>query len=276
MKYFQYVLICLLFLFIGSCNVHDIDEPILVPIQFSELSSDSIPPCLNCYSFEFCLRNINDYNSLRIKYAPQGKYERFTANGEQNKFQLSYQALDADDDGKIGVGDLIIYVSGKPLYVTYNGRNYKLNSTPFYIINNEILIFDSTGRLESRIPYQTVFEIDSINGAVTFIIPPPSGNVVSLCASRAIYDEYNGRTCSMEYFDFNKYSIIGKEINGNGCLKGFNKWLYKDSRNKTFIYKYKRIEDKNTRCPAIHVSFRSWIYFDKIPDDFKIIFEELN
>jgi hypothetical protein len=251
----------------------------LVQLAFTELPDDSIPPCLNYVGIdaEFVIRNNIDYDIIKIRHAPQGEYEDFIADGLQKNFRLSYQPLDANLNGKIDPEDIIIYVAGEPIYVNYNGETIKVNSYPFHIVNDQIMIFnDSTGVLENTIPYQLIFNIDSVSGEISFISPPLQGNRISICASRKLYSSYNGRECNMDYFNFSKYSVFGKQVNGNGCLKEFDIQLFRDDINKRIIYQYKLIEEiPNDGCPPTFVVVDHWIYTENIPDGYIVIFVEI-
>ena len=57
----------------------------------------------------------DDYEGARRRYAPQGGYEAFEADGVRRNYQLSYQPLDTDEDGVIGPTELAIYVDKPPL-----------------------------------------------------------------------------------------------------------------------------------------------------------------
>jgi hypothetical protein len=245
-------------------------------IGFQELPPDLVPPCLRAESipFQFVLRASADYDSLKIAYAPQGTYESFIANGSQTKFKLSYLPLDSDHDGKLGPGDLVIYLTGQPLFVEYLGRTIRVQSNPFYTQGDSIWTFnDSTHIFDGMIPCDLVFSVDSISGEITFVSPPPTGNQLSICAVRRFYSSYQGRNCNIDYFDFSEFSIIGIQVVGNGCLQGLSKQLTKDETNKVITCQY-RVQLASGPCNDDIVVKRSWFQVPKIPDDYQVVFTE--
>jgi hypothetical protein len=280
MNKIKLLLLVVLIYSINGCDILNNDDNSFIELEFNKLYIESVPPCLNYAGIdaEFVIRKNKDYDNLKIIHAPQGEYEDFIADGVRKNFKLSYQPLDADLNGKIGPEDLIIYMSGEPIYVNYNGNTIKVNSYPFYIKNNQILIFnDSSHIVEKTIPYQLVFKVDTVSGEIFFISPPHQGNKVSFCASRKLYSSYQGRDCNMNYFNFTKYSIIGKQVTGNGCLKDFNFQLLRDDINKEIIFQYKLIEEKtNGGCPEVLVTVTHWIYTEKFPDGYNVVFKQIN
>jgi hypothetical protein len=273
--------IALVLLQLPSCDFMDsskVINPSLTPVGYWELPPGQIPPCLEIGGDQatVVIGSVTDYDSVKIRYAPQGPYEDFLADGSQTIFKLSYQPLDADEDGRIGQEDLGIYLTGQPIFVQYFSKTIKVNSDPFYIIGDSILIFnDITGNVDGKIPYRLVLSVDSISGEVSFVSPPPTGDKLSICASQKLYPTYQGRDCSMNNFDFSRYSIIGLRITGNGCLEGFDKLVLKDASSRQIIYSYRRrIRQQAGGCNENLSVFKSWIEIPRIPDGYSVIFQE--
>lgn len=246
-------------------------------ITYQELSSGVIPPCLNIggIPFQCVIRTPSDYDSLKAAYAPQGPYEDFTPDGYQKSFKLSYQPLGSGKNGSIEPSDLIIYLTGPPIYVKYLGRTIHVYSNPFYIYGDSIQVFnDTTYVADGKIPCSLLFSVDPVTGKVTFV-NAPNGGQLSMCAERTLYPSYQGRDCNMNYYDFSKYSIIGMGVVGDGCLQGFSKQVFMVDSTKQIIYQYKLIEQPTTGgCEDVQKAFASWIQTPRIPDGYTVVFEE--
>jgi hypothetical protein len=244
-------------------------------LSYRELSEDELPPCLNpaAYIDTCVIKSHSDYDSIKIYYAPQGGYESFIADGIIKGFKLSYQPLDCNYDGKIGNDELIIYMSGEPIYIRYNDTTVRVNSYPFFVRNDSTEVFGYPGI--NRIPCDLVFNVEPFTGEVIFVSPPPNGNKISISAAKRLYDEFEGRKCNMEYFDFSKYSIIEKEVYSfypRPKVIGIDKTILKIESKKIIIYHFKPILG-NEMSPEVF-RFRSWVAVEKIPDGYKVVFKE--
>jgi hypothetical protein len=271
--------IFLMVVFLTGCDRSDLTPvPSSSELKLEYTQMLEYPPCFNTFrpSYQCVIRSEMEYDTLKIKYAPQGQYEYFTANGVQKNFRLSYQPLDVNYDGKIDASELAIYLTGETLYVQYQGNKVKVHSNPFRIYNDSILIFNDTTYGESgKIPRGLVFDVDSITGEIKFLSPPRAGDQISICGDKELYSNYNGRDCDMSYYDFSKYSIIGIGVSGNGCLTGLSDQPYINVETKQIIIKYKRIVNSTSGgCKDIAVYLSSWIQIPKVPDDYSVVFQE--
>ena len=247
-------------------------------VQYGQAVRGNEPPCLNIdyVPLQCVIRSAADYDSLKVAHAPQGPYEEFAADGIRTMFKLSYLPLGSGREGHIGPSDLAIYLTGQPIYVSYGGRTIKVDSDPFYVSNDSILIFDGPGSTAGeRIPYRLVFGIDSLTGEVTFVSPPPAGDRISISASRTLFTSYEGRDCSMNYFDFSLLSLVGIQVVGNGCLKGFDEEVTRNDLERKVTIRYVlRSEQHPGGCPDIVEAFSKWLVLPKIPDGYSVVFEE--
>ncbi len=280
MNRFSFLVLVVLLLQLADCNILDPNRGNSSgsnSVVYQELSSGIVPPCLNNggIPFQCVIKSPSDYDSLKIVYAPQGPYEDFTPDGYRTSFNLSYQPLGSGAGGKIEPGDLIIYLTGRPIYVQYAGRTIDVYSNPFYIYGDSILIFnDTTHGADGKIPCSLLFSVDSVSGEVTFVTPP-NGGQLSMCAMRTLYPNYQGRSCNMDYFDFSKYSIIGMGVVGDGCLKGFDKQIFRNDSTKQIIYQYRLLEQQASGgCESDEGAFASWIQIARIPDGYTVVFQE--
>lgn len=249
----------------------------LETLSYRDLQEAEIPPCLNMgASIDTCvIKSLRDYDRLRIRYPIQGEYEVFVANGLQTRFRLSYQPLDLDNDGRITPDELIIYLTGVPIYVIYQGDTIRVHSNPFYVVRDSILTFDDQGMFDTKIPCSLVFSVDPVTGEAIFVSPPPNGNRLSMCAHR-LYDEFAGRICSMDYFDFASYSIIEKQVHSyypHPIVIGIEKQILKSPSRRTITYLYRPVLG-TMPSPEIH-TFRSWVAIDRIPEGYSVRFVEL-
>ncbi|MAO63566.1 MAG: hypothetical protein CL666_01055 [Balneola sp.] len=247
-------------------------------IHFVELPEESFPPCLSHggIGFQMAISSNSDYEKLRRDYAPQGEYEYFVAGDNPEPYQLSYQPLDTNGDHEIGPEDIVIYARARPFRITYQGELYRVNSIPFYIYDDSLSIYyeDDPYTTAGKIHYENVLSIHPSTGAVEFKKPLSVNTRVSMSANK-LYSSYDGRTCSMENFDFSRGTIIGKKVTGNGCLNGFDKQISIESQNKQIIYSWWKDEDHTSNgCPSIALSYESWVQIIPPPPGFDIVFEE--
>jgi hypothetical protein len=79
----------------------------------------------------------------------------------------------------------------------------------------------------------------------------------------------------MQYFNFSDKIVIGKSINGDGCLIGIDKALFIDRTKRQIIYYWKGIkEEQQNGCPPISNQFTNWIAVEKPQDEYKVVFVE--
>jgi hypothetical protein len=275
MKAFSLIGLIILF-YLTSCekaNENNLDN--LTRIDFNELFNDSIPPCLVGIN-EIVIKNHEDYNTIKISHAPPGEYEDFYGNGQRLSFKLSYQPLDSDFDGKIGPNDLVIYVKDQPIISNIDGNEIIVSSNPFRIVDDSILIFsdESPYTVIYKIHYTSVFQVNEINGEVTFNNAPLAGSHISICAVMKLYEVYNNRSCTFDDFNLTDKIIIGNSVYGNGCFMGFDIELYLDTVKRDLIYKAKiKIADTDYGCPEIFISDTKWILIENIQEDYNVKFK---
>ena len=245
------------------------------PWAFEELPRESFPPCLSHADVEIVIDDEEDYERVRRRYAPQGEYVKFPADGVEKTFQLPYQPLDTDHDGEIGPRDVIIYVRDGVL--VSSGGEEVASVSPIHVEGDSVLIFRSSPpyTVERKIHYAELFTVDPENGAVTFANPPPQGSTVSLSAPNKLYASYAGRACSVNYLDLADHVAIGKSISGNGCLQGLEFDLYLDRVDRKLIYRWRRLEDTETGvCTDNYVQIVKWIVAPQPPDGYEVAFVE--
>ena len=266
----------LLILLLMACSKSTEPTQDWEPLLLEELTKEAIPPCLSFGAIQAVITSDDDYDSLRTRYAPQGEYVDFEADGVQTTFELPYQPLDADFDGRIGPREIIIYVKNKPLHVNINAELFLVYSNPIQVGADSLPLFSITPpyTFERKVHYTQVFTVDSLTGAITFGTPPQQGSRVSISGCRTLYDTYDGRECSMQYWDFASRIVIGKTVYGNGCLLGFEKELFLDRDKRQLIYMWQRIELLSTTCPEIAIEYTSWIAVDRPPDGYEVVFVE--
>jgi hypothetical protein len=266
-----------LMVFSMACNKSTEPRQNWAPLSFEELSKETIPPCLYFpgRSIQAVVANNEDYEIIRREHPPQGEYVDFEADGVQRTFEFPYQPLDVCHDGKIDPYDIVIYVMYKLLYANLDGKLFLVYSNPIRVRCDSLPVFSISPPypFERNVHYTQVFTVDSLSGAVTFGTPPQQGSKVSICAMK-LYDVYDGRECSMEYWDFASRIIIGKSITGNGCLLGFRKELYLDRDKRQLIYVSRRIELRMPACPEIFKQYTSWIAVDRPPEGYEVVFVE--
>jgi hypothetical protein len=246
------------------------------PVQYEVLDADAAPPCLAFGGGdEVAIADPGDYEAARRRYAPQGEYVSYTADGSQSSFALPYQPLDVNGDGVIGPSEIIIYVTVRPLYATVNGETIRISSNPIWIENGEILIFMDVppGTVERTVPYREIFEVDPVSGEVTFRQPPQEGSRVSICGSKKLYAEYGGRTCSIPDEFFVDRMLIGKSITGNGCLHGFDTRIYLDHENRKLVYVGDvDYEDYSGFCTEEARTITRWVSAEQPPFGYEVVF----
>lgn len=271
------ILILLIFIFQGCDKEVFLNVRGSKSVKFIELTEMQIPPCLS-YSgigFNMVIADHKDYEHLRRKYAPQGEYESFLASEVDNSFQLSYLPLDTDGDDIIGATDIIINLSGRSFTFSLDNEEITIGN-PFYIVNDSIYIFKNEPpyTVDRKIHHSVVFDVNPVNGKVTFNVPLNAGIRVSLSARR-LFSTYKNRSCTMEEFNFSRATIIGKGIQGDGCLNGFDKEISIDNTNKQIVYTWWKDEDDRSQgCNLIAKGYESWIRIIPPPLGYEIVFEE--
>ena len=246
------------------------------PMASEEISSSDRPPCISdlISTAQFVVTSVDDYESIRRQFAPEGNQVNFHSDGVQRSFRLPYQPIGYGPDGIILPRDILIWVHDVPLYVSVNGELIVVTSVPIYIDGDSILIFRTKPpyTVERRVHYQDVLSVDSVTGEVTFNIAPQAGGRISLRASR-FFETYDGQECSMIYFDFDSRIMIGKLVTGNSCLKGLEKDLYLDHAGQQLIYLWRKIEDDpGSVCKDLIIRLESWITVEKPPAGYDIVF----
>ncbi len=227
----------------------------LQEVPFEELSRDFYPPCLNLPQYPgkgYVIASLDDYEILRVKYAPQGPYIKFETDGNKTEFKLPHIPSDSNNDGELGPEDVIVYVRKPDHRLRWYSPSHKYPA--------------------EKIREENIFTVNS--DTIIFSSPPPPG-YVSISASKLVRDEINGMKCSMSNFDFSQKSLIGKYYSGNGCFKGFERKVYRDDTKKKIIYRYKEIwEYPNYGCPEILITLIDWISIPRIPEGYEVSFEK--
>ena len=224
-----FALILTLFLF-NNVKSQDLEK-----IDFEYVSGDSIGPCLWYYEWELVIKDIYDYDSILGIYGHPAYLEDFVGDGITKSFLTKSKLRDINSDDKISISDLLIYYDGE-INVSYNKRKYRVNSYPFHFDEDEnILIYtkEYPRKIIARIPSNLVLTVAPENGLITFNTPPQKGTKIRLTSSE-IYDSprCDECICSMDDFDFSNKILVGKKIDGNGCLHTFTiDRLNKDSKS---------------------------------------------
>ncbi len=282
LRYFYLLPLMILFF---SCDNSESPIPLvntaaLEPVAFDTLTST---PCLETWQMQLVVRDSTDYENVRRKYAPQGDFVSFVADGNQSTFTPPYKPVGTGSGNTITPDDMSIYIGeydANTIYQTIiDGERVGVPSYPFTIESNQVPIVDTLPPFSiiNRIFYYKIFKIDSLTGAVTFTTPPPLNSRVSFYAPKVIFKERFGGNCNIENFDFENFMMIGKSIHGNGCLKGMAVNLYVDHERKQLIHLTHYMVDFNGQrngCTEQILTFTKWIKCNQIPADYSVVFKE--
>lgn len=79
----------------------------------------------------------------------------------------------------------------------------------------------------------------------------------------------NCDTADLPMIDFNKYSLIGKYTSGGGCSVSYTRQVFRDEKNKKYIYEISAEYSGTCRMLIININ---WALIPKIPKGYTIEF----